>query len=238
MPSGNTSLDLITSAMRLVGIIATTETPKADEANDALNVLNDMIETWSTESLTVWGSAPSVFTTIPGKTSYTIGPGGDWVQTVRPVRIDDTAYCTLNGVDYPVLAWGQDDYADVTIKTQQQPIVERFWYTNDNPLGIVTLYPIPSQAIQVTLFTDRVLNQVPNLATTLIYPPGYWIAMRYTLAILLAAEYGAPVTDSITATAVSAKANIKRANKSKQFAKFDSALTSDGGGASSWQRGY
>lgn len=238
MPSGNTSLDLITASMRLVGIISSTETPGATEANDALNVLNDMLEAWSTESLAVWGSASASFTTIAGKNSYSIGPGGDWVQSVRPVRIDDTAYCTLNGVDYPVLEWGQDDYAGVVIKTQQQPIVERYFYVNDNPLGTIILYPVPSQAIQVTFFTDRVLTQIPNLATQMIYPPGYYIAMRYTLAILLASEYGAPVTDSITSVAVSSKANIKRANKRKQFAKFDSALTSDGGGSTSWQRGY
>jgi hypothetical protein len=238
MPSGNTALDLIQSSMRLAGIIATGETPKANEVNDALAVLNDMIETWSTESLSVWGSASSTFTTVPGQSSYTIGPGGNWASNPRPVRIDDTAYCTVNGVDYPVLEWGQDDYAGVVIKTQQQQIIERFLYVNDNPLANIILYPVPSSVITVTFFTDRVLTQIPTLPTVLIYPPGYYIAMRYTLAILLAAEYGAPVDASVTSIAISSKANIKRANKRKQFAKFDSGLTSDGGGASSWQRGY
>lgn len=237
MPSGKTSLDLIKSSMRLVGIIAENETPKAQEANDALDVLNDMLESWSTEALTVWGSTVETFMTTAGKTSYTIGPTGNWV-TDRPVRIGDDAYCTLNGVDYPVLAWGQDDYDNVTIKTQQQPIVERFLYVNDNPLGIITLYPVPSQAIAITFDTDRILTQIPTLATVLIYPPGFYIAMRYTLAILLAAEYGAAVSDSVTSVAISSKANIKRANKKKQFARFDSALISDGGGPTSWQRGY
>jgi hypothetical protein len=237
MPSGKTSLDLIKSSMRLVGIISENETPKSQEANDGLDVLNDMLESWSTESLSVWGSAVETFNTVGGQAAYTIGPAGNW-NTARPVRIGDVAYCTLNGVDYDVFEWSQDDYDSVTLKTQQQPIVERFLYVNDNPLGIVTLYPTPSQAIPITFDTDRVLTQVPTLATVLVYPPGYYIAMRYTLAILLAAEYGAPVDPSVTSIAISSKANIKRANKKKTFARFDAGLTTGGDGTSSWQRGY
>jgi hypothetical protein len=237
MPTGKTALDLITASMRLVGILASNETPKAQEANDALDVLNDMLESWSTEALSVWGSAVETFVTVGGQAAYTIGPGGNW-NTARPVRIGDDAYCTLNGVDYEVTKWGQAEYDAVTLKSQQQPIVERFLYVNDNPLGIVTLYPTPSQALPITFDTDRVLAQIPTLATVLIYPPGYYIAMRYTLAILLAGEYGSPIAPEVTSIGISAKANIKRANKKRAFAKFDNALTSGGDGTSSWQRGY
>ena len=51
--------------MRLIGTIATGETPTADETADGLLVLNDMLENWSTETLSVWGSSNQTFNTVP-----------------------------------------------------------------------------------------------------------------------------------------------------------------------------
>jgi len=51
MPSPTTAIDLINSSARLAGILASGETLTSDEANDALNVLNDVLEGWSTGTI-------------------------------------------------------------------------------------------------------------------------------------------------------------------------------------------
>lgn len=234
MPSPTTAIDLITGAMRLIGVLAVGETPTADEADGALDALNDVLETWSTENLAVYGSSNATFNTVGGQAVYTIGPGGSW-NADRPQDIND-AYCTVQGVDFPVGIWGQEEYNSVGLKTMQQPIIERLLYVNENPLGKVTLFPVPSQAIPITLTMNRILTSVPTLATTMVLPPGYMLAIKHALAILLAPDYGRIVTQEVTDTAKMSKANIKRANKTKRVASFDSALLPDG--PAIWQRGY
>lgn len=223
MPSSQTALQLITSSMRLIGAIATGETPTADEANDGLTALNDLMETWSTENLAIYGSANESFPTVGGQAVYTIGPAGNF-NTVRPVRIA-SAYCTYQGVDFPIEIIGQDQYNLIPLKTQQQQVVEQLLYVPDNPLGIITLWPVPSQIITLVMSTDRVLSQVPSLATSLIFPPGYLLALKHALAILLAPDYGVSVSPEIIGVHTTAKANIKRANKQRRIAQFDVALT-------------
>lgn len=235
MPSGIIAGDLIKSSLRLTGCIATGETPTADESNDGLGSLNDLLEIWSTQSLAVYGSADTAFNTVANQASYTIGPTGQWVGD-RPVRINDNPYCTVSGVDFPIELIGQQDYDLISLKTQPGQIIERMLYVNDNPNGRITLWPMPNAIVPITLNIDRLLTQVPTLATVMLFPPGYLLAMKHALGILLAPDYGRSVSDEIRAVAQTSLASIKRANKVKRTAKYDAAIV--GSDTSSWQRGY
>jgi hypothetical protein len=223
MPSPTTALELIQRSLRLAKILASEETPTAAEAQDALATLNDVLENWSTESLSVWGSADESFTLTPGQASYTVGPSGQF-NTARPVQIDG-GFTRLQGVDYPLRLIGQLEFNDISLKSQQQPIPELMLYVNENPLGILTLWPVPSQASQITLSIQRVLSQVPTLATNLVYPPGATKALRYALAVELCIEYGVPIDAGLASIAADSKADYKRANKVPVLARYDLALT-------------
>jgi len=234
MPSPTTALDLIKGAMRLIGAIATGETPTADEANDALTTLNDILEGWSLEGLAVWGSSNQTFNTVPGQKTYTVGPGGNF-NTDRPVNVFG-GYCTFGGVDFTIEVVDQLAYNRIALKSQQQPIIEQMLYVNENPLGLLTLWPVPSAAIPITLSCGRILTQVPSLATSLVYPPGYAKALKYSLAVHLAAEYGRVPAVDVATIARDSKGNIKNANMTPPVMAFDSVLTGDG--PAIWQRGY
>ena len=234
MPSPSTSGQLITASLRLSGAVAVDETPSADEFNDGILALNDLLETLSTENLAVYGSATETFATVAAQALYTIGPAGNW-NTTRPVRISGSPYCTFNGVDFPIDQIGQGEYDAIGLKTQQQPIVEKLLYVNDNPLGKITLWPVPSGIVNITLNTDRVLVNVTDTATVMTYPPGYLLMFRYMLATMLCGGYGIPVPPDVAAIATSARANVKRANKLKRRATFDGALVESG--PTIWQTG-
>lgn len=235
MPSPTTSGVLVRSSMRLLGVIATGETPTADEMNDGVSSLNDLLENLSTQNLAVYDSAVQTFPTIAGQAVYTIGPGGAW-NTTRPVRIGGNPTCTFNGVDFPVDQIGQGTYDMIGLKTQQQPIVEKLLYVNDNPLGIITLWPVPSGIVNITINPDRVLTNVPDAFTAMVFPPGYMLLMRYMLAIIMAPDYGVTVSQEIAQIASKALADIKRANKVKRKSTFDGALVDSG--PAIWQTGY
>jgi hypothetical protein len=68
-----TALDLITGALRKINVLASGEVPGSAEQADALTVLNDMLDTWSTEHLSVIDSNENVLTFINGKATYSVG---------------------------------------------------------------------------------------------------------------------------------------------------------------------
>ncbi len=220
--------------MRLIGAIATGETPTADEANDGLLVLNDMLENWSTENLSVWGSGNQTFNLVPGQRTYTIGPAGNF-NTQRPQDVDD-AYCTFSGVDFPVVVISQEQYNEINLKSMQQPIVERMLYVNEFPLGICTVWPVPTQALPITLTMKRLLTFPVTLATALTGPPGFLTALRFCLAVELAPEFGMEASTTVVQVAADAKGDYKRANIPIVEAQYDAALTTPQ--VALYQRGY
>ena len=51
-----TASDQINRALRLLGVLAEGETPSAETSQDALIALNQMIDSWSTERLSVYST--------------------------------------------------------------------------------------------------------------------------------------------------------------------------------------
>ena len=60
-----TAGDQINGALRLIGQLAEGEEPSAATANDALAALNQMIDSWNTERLSVFSTPDQVFSWLP-----------------------------------------------------------------------------------------------------------------------------------------------------------------------------
>jgi hypothetical protein len=69
-------IDIITRAMKDIGAVAAGEVPTADEAQDGLDMLNDMVAQWSNENMMVFYKTEIIFNTVQNTVQYTIGPGG------------------------------------------------------------------------------------------------------------------------------------------------------------------
>lgn len=67
-------IDIISRALKDIGAIANGETPTPDEAQDAFDMLNDLIDQWSNENFMVFNVTEIIFPVISGQTQYTIGP--------------------------------------------------------------------------------------------------------------------------------------------------------------------
>lgn len=221
--------DLIKSSLRLIGAIATGETPSADELTDALGVLNDLVESWSAQQLTLFATTDQVFTVTAGKASYSIGPGGDWAG-FRPVDIA-SAFMRYGGIDYELSQIEGERYNQIALKAASAPVAQWLHYSPDFPLGTVILWPVPSvSGAQVTLSCNTPLSTITNPAQTINLPPGYSRALRYALAIELAPEFGVQAPADVVKTAAAAMSAVKRANKRTPVLTCDDALTGGGGG--------
>ena len=69
-------IDIISRALKDIGALASGETPAPEEAQDAFDMLNDMIDQWSNEDMMIFYKTEIIYPITPGKTQYTIGPGG------------------------------------------------------------------------------------------------------------------------------------------------------------------
>jgi len=69
-------IDIISRALKDIGALEAGETPAPADAQDAFDMLNDMLDQWSNEQMMVFYKTEIIFTLTAGQTQYTIGPGG------------------------------------------------------------------------------------------------------------------------------------------------------------------
>jgi len=67
-------IDVISRALKDIGALEAGETPTPEAAQDAFEMLNDLIDQWSNEDMMVYNVTEIIFPVISGQTQYTIGP--------------------------------------------------------------------------------------------------------------------------------------------------------------------
>lgn len=222
-----TAQDLISSALRLIGVQASGESLGANEATDGLSSLNDMLDSWSTNNLLIPNKVKEVFSLTPSKQAYTMGTSvsPDW-NTARPMWIENVYVqqgAGSNTLDLPVQIYTKDQWASIPTK-QTQTVYPTYCYPEGTyPNETLNFWPIPSTSESVVIYSAKALAHL-GLSTTISLPPGYNRALRYCLAVELAPEFGATIPEAVAAHAAASIADIKRVNHRPKFLIVDSAL--------------
>jgi hypothetical protein len=213
-----TALDIIKTSMRLIGALDPSDVPTAAEMDDALAALNDLMASWSNESLAVYQIVQEGFPTVAGTASYTVGSGATW-NTTRPLRIE-SAFLRYGSTDYPLRVLNREEYDQITLKTTQF-MPEALHYIPAVANGTVTLYGVPDAVYTVYLNSLKALQSFAALTTTVVLPPGYQRMLRYNLALEIAPEYNRKVPDAVLAIARESKAAVKRLNSRTPKLRLD-----------------
>jgi len=207
-----TAGDQINRALRLLGVLAEGETPSASVSQDALMALNQMIDSWNTERLSVFSTQDQVFLWPAGEISRTLGPSGDFVGN-RPILLDDsTYYVGNNGVSYGIKFINQQQYDGIAVKTVTSTFPQVIFVNNTFPDIQMFVYPKPTQALTWHFISVEELTQPATLATELHFPPGYLRAFTYNLAMEFAPEFGVEPSPQVQRIAMTSKRNLKRIN--------------------------
>jgi hypothetical protein len=224
-----TGRDLVSASLRLIGAIAPGESPEASEAKDGLYALNRMISSWSTENLLIYAKVREEFTLTPGQAAYTMGSAAN-LNTTRPMAIERAAIeaQTTPAIEYPIRLLSQAQWAEIVIKDTQSTIPTDLFAEGTYPNETINLYPVPSAAHKLVLYTTKPLTEIATLDTVISLPPGYERALAFNGAIELAPEYGRPVSAEVAKIADDSKAAIKRANLRPNYLRVESALMSAG----------
>jgi hypothetical protein len=208
-----TAGDQINRALRLLGVIAEGETPSAATSQDALVALNQMIDSWNTERLSVYSTQDQVFTWPTNEITRTLGPTGDFVGN-RPVLLDDATYYRdpSTNVSYGIKFINQDQYNGIAVKTVTSTYPQVIFVNMKFPDIEMTIYPRPTRSLEWHFISVQELSQPALLSTPLAFPPGYLRAFVYNLACELAPEFGVEPSLQVQRIAMSSKRNLKRIN--------------------------
>ena len=100
-------IDIISRALKDIGALEAGETPTADAAQDALDMLNDMCAQWSNENMMVFYRTEIIFPCVQNQIQYTIGPGGQVGSTFTGSIAGTTLTIPANGVTQGAITIGQ-----------------------------------------------------------------------------------------------------------------------------------
>jgi hypothetical protein len=215
--------DLIKSSMRLLGVIATGETPESAELQDGLDALNAMVDSWSLEKLMIHNVSRNTFPLVAGQASYQMSAGSEF-NLFRPNRIERSGIIPSGStVEYPVDVLTDQRWAEVSDKTRQS-IPTDLYVAGEYPALRLYPWPVPDAAHTLVVYAWESIGRFVQTTQLLNLPPGYERALKYALAIELAPEFGKSASPEIVAIANNAKAAIKRNNLQSVELKCDPAI--------------
>jgi len=222
-----TAGDQINRALRLLGVLAEGETPSSSMSQDCLMALNQMIESWNIERLSVFCTQDQIFTWPSGLISRTLGPSGDFVG-LRPVLFDDATYFKApNGVSYGIKFINQQQYNGIAVKTVTSTYPQVIFVNMTYPNAEIFLYPRPTQDLEWHFVSVQELDQPADLATPLYFPPGYLRAFTYNLAMEIAPEFGVEPSTQVKRIAMTSKRDLKRINNPDDVMALPYALVAN-----------
>jgi hypothetical protein len=226
IPVGYTVLEAVTRAFRAIDIVSLGETIETNIRDDGLRILNDMLDTWSTERLMVW-AVKRVLYTLTGAQVITIGPGCD-INVPRPPRIERFGLVLLDNpslpLELPMESLTFDGWACIVNKDITSSVPRAAYYDLSFPIGKIYLWPTPTTAHQLAVYLWQELLGFNDTANDIVLPPGYARAIHYNLICEIAANYGKEPSPTIQRLALESKAQIARINAPRSEMTVDEAL--------------
>lgn len=182
---------IITAALRKLGVIAEGQTPSSTNLTDGQFAVNGAIAQLKGLGMPLW--ARSEYTFTPTTSPYTIGTGMT-LNTQFPVKLLQ-AFRTENNAKVPMEIVARETFnilptssSGTPIKVNYQPFINS---------GIVSLWPTPSSTntSTVTLVYQRPFQYFTSASETVDFPEEWQIPLIYQTAVLLAPEWGIPLQD-------------------------------------------
>jgi len=205
--------DVITAALRLLGIYGATETPDGADLSDGLFLFNDLLDSWNAQHLMVYSMVNRVLPLTPTVGTYTIGVGGTFAFP-RPVKIETAGLVRQNGVRQEMSLDVSGTWALIPQKTIQGKLPLRLYCDYGYPQATLHVWPVPSQACSLDLYVWNALVAPMVLGDIFDLPPAYARALLYNLAMAIAPEYGRDPGPVIAGIAQQGKAEIMALNAS------------------------
>lgn len=208
---------LIYDAYRALGVLRPGQLTSPEGMDDALGVLNDVVDSWNTESLMIPSLRRDVYALTAGVSSYTIGPGG----TLAGERPQKAVTAALVACDCGC-GCGGGGCSNLKLVGPWQNCCNTPGISIDSayPDANVRIEPAPTAGQALALQSWNTLTMFADLETTYGFAPGYALALRWCLAqnlaplALIMQKIPQNLLQVIEQRAIESKAAVKSFNSS------------------------
>lgn len=182
---------IVTAALRKLGVLAEGQTPSAQDLSDGTESLNAAVAELRGKGMMLWARTEYTFTPTTG--SYNIGTGLT-LDTVFPVHLLQ-AIRTDTGAKIDMEIVSKNSYNTLPQNSTGTPL--KLAYQPFINYGIISLWPAPTSTntSTITLVYQRPFQYFISSSDTADFPEEWYNALIYKLAVLLAPEWGIPITD-------------------------------------------
>ena len=186
---------LITGALRMLGVVAQGETPTNVQILEAAEALNMLVKAYEADGMPLWGIETYGITLVAGQSTYVIGTGQQ-VSIPKPLKVIQAWNKVLSsGVDIPMRILTKQEYNVLGNKTTTgNPI--QLHYQPKLTYGELYVFPVPTSIEQaqnkVYIVYQRPFEDFLNSGDNPDFPQEWLDALKYGLAARLAPEYGVP----------------------------------------------
>lgn len=188
-----TARQLITFALKKIRVIASDETPSAQDAVDGMETLNLILKDWQKYE-NLWRLTEGSITLVASTYSYTMSP--------VPHRVISARYRDANSRDIPMMLMSREDYFNLPDKSVDGVPTQ---YYVDYQRAATTFYVWPGKASVTTETIKHTylkkFDDIDSLDNDIEVRQEHYNTLAYHLAAQLADEYGrsGPVIDRIIA---------------------------------------
>lgn len=240
-----TARAILQDALERLGKYAAGEVITVADANRGIELLNDMMDSWSNEALTTFAQLEQSVQLKAGKTQYTIGWGGD-IHGPRPLRVltgPGAAYVVdSNNNRSSVDVYSQSSWNQIwNLESSNSNLPSVMFYNPQLPqkpsehLGIINVWPKFNGSSPATLYFNSYTQLLgfEDLDIEIAFPVGYTKAIKDNLAIEIFPYFksdGETIDPVLVEAARKSKSNIKRTNIRAMKAELDAGIPGGGGG--------
>ena len=194
-PLFNTPDRIITTAMRVSGLLQKGEVPDATDYADYLPRLVDLVNLWQTQGLKLWLNSIVVIPLTAGQALYSLGPAASYLTT-KPMRVLEAYYVLTSGNSYPLSSLAWVDY-NLLANTLQQGALNSYFVDKQQTNQVVAFYMVPNAAAasggNIELLVQKATTNFATVNDTLNFPQEWYIALYWGLA----AEIGNGQSDKV-----------------------------------------
>lgn len=189
--------ELIEAALRKIGVLGEGTSANATQLSDGAQALNAVVLEFMTLGMPLWKRTELAITMVTGQSTYTIGVG----QTLNhpfPTKLYQANLAIPNSsarINMQIL--GHYDYNNLPVNATGTPV--NVSYQPFINFGTLYVWPTPDASVpagtQVYLTYQEPVEVFTAGGQTADFPQEWQNALIYTLALVLADEYGLPVQD-------------------------------------------
>ena len=193
-----TAGDLVTRALKEIGVLPSGGVPEAEELSDGIDTLNFMLKSWAGESNLFREATGTI--TIPGGTGAGTLPQG--IRDINSVR-----HVVSATFDRPLTQWNRSQYYSMPNRAAVgNPTV--YYLAQTVGSDELRVWPVPAADVTLHLDYSRSPEIVTGPTETVDVPQEWYEAVVFGLAARMANMFGATRLDPNAVAVVTQRAEV------------------------------